>query len=174
MKKALLLHSSREGQTVKILRSIESELAGNYECELVDLHDMPEVSWAEYDKVLIGASIRYGHLNKKLYRFIENNLSALNEKKAAFFCVNLTARKPGKDTPEGSVYMKKFRKLSPWQPELQDVFAGALYYPRYKLFDRVMIQFIMKMTGGETDPTKEVEYTNWDRVKDFSERFRSL
>lgn len=174
MKKALLLHSSREGQTLKILRAIESELSESYQCELVDLHEMPEVDWEDYDKVLIGASIRYGHLNKKLYRFIETNLSSLKNKKAAFFCVNLTARKPGKDTPEGSVYMKKFLKRSPWQPQLLGVFAGALYYPRYRFFDRVMIQFIMKMTGGETDPTKEIEYTNWDRVKVFSGQFRSL
>ncbi|MGF1708766.1 menaquinone-dependent protoporphyrinogen IX dehydrogenase [Enterovibrio baiacu] len=174
MKKALLLHSSREGQTVKILRYIEKELADTHQCELVDLHETPNVDFAHYDKVMIGASIRYGHLNKKLYTFIEKNLAELNNAKAAFFCVNLTARKPEKDTPETSVYMKKFLTLSPWQPQLLDVFAGALYYPRYKFFDRVMIQFIMKMTGGETDPTKEIEYTNWDRVKLLSERFGSL
>lgn len=174
MKKALLLHSSREGQTIKILNRIEKDLADEYQCSLVDLHEMPAIDWSEYDKVLIGASIRYGHLNKKLYKFIEANLSALKEKKAAFFCVNLTARKPGKDMPEGSVYMKKFLSLSPWQPQLLDVFAGALYYPRYSFFDRVMIQFIMKITGGETDPTKEVEYTNWDRVTVFANKFRAL
>ncbi|KXF83483.1 menaquinone-dependent protoporphyrinogen IX dehydrogenase [Enterovibrio coralii] len=174
MKKALLLHSSREGQTVKILRAMEKTLSDEYQCELVDLHSASSVNLADYDKVLIGASIRYGHLNKKLYQFIETHLSILKEKKAAFFCVNLTARKPGKDTPEGSVYVKKFLKLSPWQPELIGVFAGALYYPRYRLFDRVMIQFIMRITGGETDTTKEVEYTNWDKVTEFSERFRSL
>ncbi|MDD1795617.1 menaquinone-dependent protoporphyrinogen IX dehydrogenase [Enterovibrio makurazakiensis] len=171
MKKALLLYSSREGQTVKILRFIEKELAATYQCELVDLHEKPEVDFTQYDKVMIGASIRYGHLNKKLYQFIEKNLSKLNSGKVAFFCVNLTARKPGKDTPEGSVYVQKFLKLSPWQPELIDVFAGALYYPRYRFFDRIMIQFIMKMTGGETDASKEVEYTNWERVKGFSKQF---
>ncbi|WP_407331821.1 menaquinone-dependent protoporphyrinogen IX dehydrogenase [Enterovibrio sp. 27052020O] len=174
MKKALLLYSSREGQTVKILRFIEKELAGSYRCDLVDLHEMPNVNLSDYDRVLIGASIRYGHFNKKLYQFIDNHLSALKAAGAAFFCVNLTARKPGKDTPEGSVYIQKFLKLSPWQPETIDVFAGALYYPRYRLFDRIMIQFIMKMTGGETDSSKEVEYTNWERVRQFSKRFGSL
>ncbi|PMN94048.1 menaquinone-dependent protoporphyrinogen IX dehydrogenase [Enterovibrio norvegicus] len=174
MKKALLLHSSREGQTIKILRYIEKELVDTHQCELVDLHETPDIDFTPYDKVMIGASIRYGHLNKKLYKFIDRHLSELDKVKTAFFCVNLTARKPEKDTPETSVYMKKFLTLSPWQPKLLDVFAGALYYPRYKFFDRVMIQFIMKMTGGETDPTKEIEYTNWARVKLLSERFGSL
>ncbi len=129
-----------------------------------------------YDKVLIGASIRYGHLNKQLYKFISANLSQLKSNKVAFFCVNLTARKEdqGKDTPEGSAYIKTFLKKSPWQPTLVGVFAGALYYPRYKWFDRVMIRFIMSMTGGETDTTKEVEYTNWEKVSLFAQKFAQM
>ncbi|MCG7499314.1 menaquinone-dependent protoporphyrinogen IX dehydrogenase [Vibrio sp. Of7-15] len=174
MEKVLLLHSSREGQTVKILRHIEQTLGNDYQCELMDLHQTNEVNIAQYDRVLIGASIRYGHLNKKLYHFIEKHLAVLQENKVGFFCVNLTARKEGKNTPETSVYMKKFLSKSPWTPKLQGVFAGALYYPRYNLFDRVMIQFIMKMTGGETDATKEVEYTDWSKVETFSQQFKQL
>ncbi|WP_047049474.1 menaquinone-dependent protoporphyrinogen IX dehydrogenase [Vibrio mexicanus] len=173
--KALLLYSSREGQTKKILEFIDKELS-DYQCDLVDLHQITAVDWDSYDKVLIGASIRYGHLNKLLYKFISANLSQLQSNKVAFFCVNLTARKEdqGKDTPEGSAYIKTFLKKSPWQPPLIGVFAGALYYPRYKWFDRVMIRFIMSMTGGETDTTKEVEYTNWEKVSLFAKKFAQM
>ena len=175
MAKALLLYSTREGQTKKILKFIEKRLS-DYECDYIDLHSVENVELNQYDKVLIGASIRYGHLNKKLYKFIERNLNALTESKAAFFCVNLTARKEdqGKDTPEGSAYIKTFLKKSPWQPELIGVFAGALYYPRYSWFDRTMIKFIMNMTGGETDTTKEIEYTNWEKVTLFADKFKNM
>lgn len=175
MAKALLLYSTREGQTKKILHFIEKRLS-DYECDSIDLHSVDSVDLNQYDKVLIGASIRYGHLNKKLYKFIECNLNALIESKAAFFCVNLTARKEdqGKDTPEGSAYIKTFLKKSPWQPELIGVFAGALYYPRYNWFDRTMIKFIMNMTGGETDTTKEIEYTNWEKVTLFADKFKNM
>ncbi|NOH81461.1 menaquinone-dependent protoporphyrinogen IX dehydrogenase [Vibrio sp. RE86] len=175
MAKALLLYSTREGQTKKILQFIEKRLS-DYECDYIDLHSVESVDLNQYDKVLIGASIRYGHLNKKLYKFIERNLNALIESKAAFFCVNLTARKEdqGKDTPEGSAYIKTFLKKSPWQPELIGVFAGALYYPRYSWFDRTMIKFIMNMTGGETDTTKEIEYTNWEKVTLFADKFKNM
>lgn len=174
MKKALLLYFSTEGQTLKILRYIENELASSYEFDCLDLRDMPEVNFKDYDKVLIGASVRYGGFNKTLYKFIEQNLSELESCKAAFFGVNLTARKPGKDTVEGSVYMTKFMEISAWKPQLLEVFAGALYYPRYRFYDRLMIQLIMKITGGETDTSKEVEYTNWERVRLFSARFASI
>lgn len=175
MEKLLLLHSSREGQTVKILDYIKKEL-GEFDCETQDIHQIGKVELSNYDRVVIGASIRYGHLNKKLYQFIEQHLEQLEQSNAAFFCVNLTARKEaeGKDMPEGSVYIKTFLKKSPWQPKLIGVFAGALYYPRYGFFDRVMIRFIMTMTGGETDTTKEVEYTNWEKVAKFSHQVRDF
>ncbi|MFA0347026.1 menaquinone-dependent protoporphyrinogen IX dehydrogenase [Vibrio sp. F13] len=175
MAKALFLYSSREGQTKKILNYIKEEM-NEFECELQDLHTISNVDFAQYDRVLIGASIRYGHLNKKLYKFIDANLAQLQSNKVAFFCVNLTARKEdqGKDTPEGSAYIKKFLTKSPWQPTLIGVFAGALYYPRYNWFDRTMIRFIMNMTGGETDTTKEVEYTNWEKVSLFTEKLKNM
>lgn len=175
MSKTLLLHSTREGQTKKILSYIESKLDG-HECETMDIHQAGTVDLSQYDKVVIGASIRYGHLNKKLYQFIEQHQSQLEKANAAFFCVNLTARKEdqGKDTPEGSAYIKTFLKKSPWTPTLIGVFAGALYYPRYNLFDRFMIRFIMSMTGGETDTTKEVEYTNWEKVGLFAQNVKQL
>lgn len=175
MAKALFLYSSREGQTKKILNYIKEEMA-EFDCDIRDLHTVGDVDFAQYDKVLIGASIRYGHLNKKLYQFIERNLTQLQSNKVAFFCVNLTARKEdqGKDTPEGSAYIKTFLKKSQWQPSLIGVFAGALYYPRYNFFDRTMIRFIMTMTGGETDTSKEVEYTNWQKVSLFTEKLKNL
>ncbi|MGD8118121.1 menaquinone-dependent protoporphyrinogen IX dehydrogenase [Vibrio sp. TRT 29B02] len=175
MAKALFLYSTREGQTKKIFHHIREQLS-DYECDFVDLHTTERVDFEQYERVLVGASIRYGHLNKKLYQFIESNLPALQSSRAAFFCVNLTARKEdqGKDTPEGSAYIKTFLKKSSWQPELIGVFAGALYYPRYNWFDRTMIKFIMSMTGGETDTSKEVEYTNWEKVTLFANKFKNM
>ena len=35
----------------------------------------------------------------------------------------------------------------------------------------MMIRLIMKMTKGETDTTKEVEYTDWQQVEAFAAEF---
>ncbi|WP_375752079.1 menaquinone-dependent protoporphyrinogen IX dehydrogenase [Vibrio sp. HN007] len=175
MKKALLLYSSTDGQTIKICNFIAEQMEG-FECEISDLHTIEEADFGGFDKVLIGASIRYGHLSKYFYRFVAKNKAKLEEINAAFFLVNLTARKEdqGKDTPEGSAYVKTFQKKSPWVPSKIGVFAGALRYPQYKLFDRLCIQLIMKITGGETDPTKEIEYTNWEKVTKFAHSFKEM
>ncbi|CAH0524307.1 menaquinone-dependent protoporphyrinogen IX dehydrogenase [Vibrio hippocampi] len=175
MAKVLFLYSSREGQTKKIIEHIATSTAGD-NAVYVDLHQSPKVDLNDYERVLIGASIRYGRLSKQLYQFIETHQSQLEQAKVAFFCVNLTARKEdqGKDTPEGSVYIKTFLNKSPWKPALIGVFAGALYYPRYNLVDRFMIKLIMSLTGGETDTSKEVEYTNWEKVALFAKQFAQM
>lgn len=170
--KNLLIYSTHDGQTLKIAKVIAQDLSGD--TQVVSLEDAFSLDLADYDKVLIGASIRYGHFNKQLYRFIEANKEVLMAKQAAFYSVNLTARKEGKDTPEGSSYIQKFLQKSNWQPSMIGVFAGALYYPRYKFVDRMMIKLIMTLTKGETDTSKEVEYTNWDNVKRFSQNFNEM
>ena len=153
--KTLILYSSHDGQTKKIAEFMAQYLEG----EVVVSPLTEELDLPFFDRVIIGASIRYGHFNKQLYHFVERHHELLNAKSAVFFGVNLTARKEGKDTPEGNVYVRKFLQRIKWTPEKVGVFAGALLYPRYKWIDRVMIQLIMKITGGETDTTKEIEYT---------------
>lgn len=37
-----------------------------------------------------------------------------------------------------------------------------------------MIQLIMRMTDGETDTSKEVEYTDWQQVSGFAQDFSAL
>ena len=52
--------------------------------------------------------------------------------------------------------------------------AGALEYPRYKIWDRLAIQLIMKITDGPTDSTLNIEYTDWDQVREAAERFAGV
>lgn len=172
--KALVLYSTRDGQTHAIASYIASCMKEKAECDVIDLTHGERVNLAQYDQVLIGASIRYGHFNAVLDKFIKRNVDQLNNMPSAFFCVNLTARKPEKRTPQTNPYVRKFLLATPWQPALCGVFAGALRYPRYRWIDKVMIQLIMRMTGGETDTSKEVEYTDWEQVKKFTEDFAKL
>lgn len=174
MMKALILFSSREGQTRNIADYIANQLKGRQACEVVDIQDSTAVDWSKYDRVLIGASIHYGRFHPAVTRFIKQNLAQMKERTNGFFSVNLTARKPEKRTPQTNGYTRKFLLQSPWKPDCCAVFAGALRYPHYGFFDRLMIRLIMQMTGGETDTRKEVEYTDWDQVSRFADEFAGL
>ncbi|ERK17224.1 MAG: menaquinone-dependent protoporphyrinogen IX dehydrogenase [Pantoea sp.] len=172
--KALIVYSSRDGQTQKIAGRIAQNLAPQQLCDVIEISQTATLDWAQYDRVLIGASIRYGHFHPALMKFVTQHLGELQQRVSGFFSVNLTARKADKCTPETNAYTRKFLAQSPWQPECCAVFAGALRYPRYRWFDRVMIQLIMRMTGGETDTSKEVEYTDWQKVALFAQDFVQL
>lgn len=172
--KALILFSSRDGQTREIASYIANEIKGQQACDVINILHAGAVDWTQYDRVLIGASIRYGNFHPAVAKFVKANLNELQQRTTGFFSVNLTARKPEKRSPQTNAYTRKFLQHSPWQPECCAVFAGALRYPRYRWFDRVMIQLIMRMTGGETDSSKEVEYTDWHQVERFAREFVQL
>lgn len=169
--KTLILYLSRDGQTKKIAEQIASYLDNTDVISLREQAVVSQLNFANYQQIIIGASIRYGHFDPLLETFIKQHSEMLNQKKSAFFSVNLTARKAHKCSPETNVYTRKLLQRIEWKPSLVKVFAGALYYPRYRLFDRIMIQFIMRITGGETDTKKEVEYTDWQQVQEFAKNF---
>ncbi len=89
--KALLLYSSQEGQTRKIIERIAQQMP-EYDCDIQDLHQVHEIALADYEKILIGASIRYGRLNEKLYQFIQRHVTTLTFTNADFFCVYFSER----------------------------------------------------------------------------------
>ncbi|EEP90928.1 MULTISPECIES: menaquinone-dependent protoporphyrinogen IX dehydrogenase [Yersinia] len=172
--KVLILYSSRDGQTQTIASYIAKELSTGATCEIQDLANVEKIDLRQYQQVMIGASVRYGHFSPVLSKFVNKHVEQLNQIPSAFFAVNLTARKPEKRSPQTNAYVRKFLLGTPWQPTLCTVFAGALRYPRYRWIDKVMIQLIMRMTGGETDTSKEVEYTDWQQVSGFAQDFSAL
>jgi len=163
-----IIYSTVDGQTLKICKKIAEHLAEkNVEAKLFSIEEFNE-DIASFDKLIIGASIRYGVHNEKIIKFIKTNKEKLDSIKSLFFSVNLVARKPEKNTPSTNPYVVKFFKTIDWKPTLVEVFAGKLDYQKYPFFDRIMIQLIMWMTKGPTDSTTEIEYTNWEKVKNFS------
>ena len=85
-----------------------------------------------------------------------------------FFSVNVVARKKEKNTPETNPYIKKFLKKTNWRPKKIEVFAGKVDYPKYNFFNKLVIKFIMFMTKGPTDTCQSYEFTDWEKVKEFS------
>ncbi|UML93793.1 menaquinone-dependent protoporphyrinogen IX dehydrogenase [Shewanella xiamenensis] len=171
----LIIYSTIDGQTLEICRKIKAvaEQAGE-QVSLVTLEQAEALSLVDFDKVLIGASIRYGKHRPELYQFVNRNHAVLSAKINGFFTVNVVARKPLKNTPETNPYMQKFLKLSLWQPQQLAVFAGKIDYPKYGLFDRTMIRFIMWMTKGPTDLKGSFEFTDWGKVEAFGTHFSKL
>ncbi len=166
--RTLILYSSTDGHTIKICQFLQKiiERQGD-EISLISVERESDIDLQDYDRVIIGASIRYGKHSPLIVDFINNNAAMLDTLPNAFFSVNLVARKPEKRAPDTNPYLKILLKQISWKPMQLAVFAGKLDYPRYKFRDRLMIRLIMWMTGGPTDRNAVVEFTDWKQVEGF-------
>ncbi len=169
MANVLILYSTTDGHTKKICHRIQSVVEQHgHEVKLFSIGDESNMDLGTFDKIVVGASIRYGKHNKKVLDFAARNKEILENKPSAFFSVNLTARKPDKNRPDSNPYLRKFLRQVPWRPNEVAVFAGKIDYPKYRFFDRLIIRLIMYITNGPTDPKTVAEFTDWDQVESFA------
>ena len=173
--KTLILYFTTDGQTKLIAERLAQYIT--HETELRSLREhanMTDEHRAAFDKLVRGAAGVYVNFTPGVYKFLAPLLAIFNKNTTAFYGVNLTARKPNRQTPESNTYIRKFLQKILWRPTHVEVIAGALFYPRYSWFDRTMIRFIMKLTKGETDVSREYEYTDWAQVERFAQRLSKL
>jgi menaquinone-dependent protoporphyrinogen oxidase len=173
MSSFLIIYSSTDGHTKIICERITNFLNDGNLVKLLSLEEAKKIDLSNFEKIIIGASIRYGKHSKELYKFINLNKNILDQKKSAFFSVNVVARKPEKNTAETNPYINKFLKMSKWKPNIIRVFAGKVDYPNYNFFDKYIIKFIMFITKGPTDTSQSYEFTEWSKVDDFSEELKN-
>ena len=171
----LLAYSTTDGHTLHICERIRDRL--KEQGQSVTIRSIAAVTPEELsssDKIVIGASIRYGRHSDEVSRFIQIHHELLSHKPSAFFSVNLVARKPNRNTPETNPYARRFLKRISWKPKLAAVFAGRLDYPSYGFWDRHVIRLIMLITGGPTDPASITEFTDWMQVDAFASGIAGL
>ena len=163
--KKIFIYSSSNGHSLKICKALNK----NKESLIIDIDMLKTANLDNFDQIVIGASVKYGDHNKKVYEFVKKNRVLLEKKKTVFFSVNATARKSEKNTPKTNPYIIKFLKKTNWTPDHIGVFAGMIDFPNYNFIEKYIIKLIMWITNGPTDTSKTFEFTNWEDVKKFSE-----
>tara|TARA_Y100000589_G_scaffold294614_1_gene300432 strand:- start:2746 stop:3282 length:537 start_codon:yes stop_codon:yes gene_type:complete len=172
--KLLILYSTVDGHAKHICEYAQTKLKKDKDIVIASLDDDSEQKLADFDEILLGASVRYGFHRKNVYEFVRENKEELLKKKTAFFSLNLTARKPEKASPDTNPYIVKFLKKVDWDPDLKSVFAGRLDYPSLNCPNRLAILLIMAITNGPKDLSKVHDFTNWSKVDEMIESIRKL
>ena len=126
------------------------------------------------DLIAVAAAIRYGKPLKPAEDFLRTHAGLVARKPLALLSINLTARKSGKRSAEGSVYLRKWIKRHGVSPIFAAAIAGKLDYQRYGPFDRFMIRLIMTMTKGPTNPDACIEFTDWEQVDEIAGQLAQL
>ena len=172
-----VFYATRDGQSRRIAERIAERLA-EWEIDTLpkDLGVLqPSQSCLESaGLVVIVAAIRYGKLLPEARDFLAAYQKLETKPKLVFLVVNLSSRKPGKETPKGSVYIRKAMKQYKLAPAFARAIPGRLDYRRYTWRDKQLIRFIMFLTGGPTDPKTSIEYTPWDVVDDIANKIADL
>jgi menaquinone-dependent protoporphyrinogen oxidase len=172
-----LYYASRDGQSRRIAERIAGRLAETgLDATPRDLAaGLPTAAeLAAQPLVLLVAAVRYGHHLAAGEQFLSLYATLPSAPPLVFLSVNLTARKPGKDTATGNAYLRKSIARHNLKPVLARAIAGRLDYPLYGWRDRQIIRFIMLLTGGPTDPKAQVDYTPWAAVDDLGTEIAGL
>jgi menaquinone-dependent protoporphyrinogen oxidase len=172
-----LFYATRDGQARRIAGQIQARLSENaILAQPIDLAaEFPalgELGGAAL--VVLVAAVRYGRHLREANRFLATYRTLPAPPPLVLVSVNLTARKPGKDTAEGNPYLRKLIARYHLRPALASAIGGRLDYARYAWWDRQIIRLIMAITGGPTDPHACVDYASPEAIDDVAARIASL
>lgn len=176
-KNILIVYATREGQTQKIAEQISRvliELGIN-----VEIHNAKEsfdFHIESFDLVLFGASIHSGKVEKELLEFIQEHRNEIRQKQNAFFLVQLASATS--DPKLRNEKMAKARRQLDEQLYFSfdriELISGALKYSKYSFFIKWIMKHISKQAGGDSDTSKDYEYTDWKQVEDFARELGNM
>jgi menaquinone-dependent protoporphyrinogen oxidase len=176
-KSILVCYATGEGQTAKVATYIGDTLrAAGHDPSVVDLEDAPrDLDVSTYDGVLLGASIHLGKHQDAMVQFTRDHRETLETLPSGFFevCISAASDDPGRQA-EARRYVDEFREATGWAPDTVGIFAGAFRFTQYGFFKRRLLKRIAADATGDTDTSRDFEYTDWDDVTAFAEAFAAL
>ena len=174
MARVAFCYGTTEGQTGVVAERMAAVLEdAGHDPALFHVGHLPtDFSLADYDAVVIGASIHVGSHQASVTRFVADHVDELNRLPSAFFSVSLTAAEGTEEAWETARSMlADFLAETGWEPDATAVVPGALRNSQYGTLKRFVMKRIAKRAGGGTDTSRDYEYTDWDEVASFAAAF---
>jgi menaquinone-dependent protoporphyrinogen oxidase len=104
--------------------------------------------------------------------FAREHRDGLAARPSAFFQVCLSsASDDAERRAEATGYLDAFAEKTAWQPDTVASFAGALRFSEYGFLKRLMMKKIAAEATGDTDTSRDYEYTDWEAVDRFAVEF---
>jgi menaquinone-dependent protoporphyrinogen oxidase len=174
LKSVLVIYATTEGQTRKIAEFIAEALrARGVKADLVDSasESAAQVQPVYTAAILCGSIHQHGY-HAALMRFVNRNKDWLGGLPAAFVSVSLTALlQDDRSRDELRTIAEAFFRNTGWSPAITRHVGGALRYTQYNYFKRLIMRLIAKHQGGDTDTSRDYEYTDWDALTRFVDEF---
>ncbi|WP_049920256.1 flavodoxin domain-containing protein [Halobiforma nitratireducens] len=177
MTRVLVAYGSSEGQTAAVAERI-GEILETEGCDatLVHLQHPPSpLEPAVYDGVVVGASVHAGSHQRYVESFVRSHRETLNRRPTAFVSVSLSAASDDAERRgTADELLDGFLEKTDWDPDGTLSVAGALKYSEYGLFTRLLMRRLGGKERGDTDTSRDYEYTDWEAVESFTREFATL
>lgn len=169
--RVLIIFGTSYGQTEKIANRIAGVLQRRgLAVELCNAATgRPSLALEQYTGVVIGTSlIARGH-QPAIKQFVQNHVATLNALPTVFYQVSASA---GSASSQGRMaaqrILDEFVASQGWMPVLSASIAGAINYTRYNILLRWFMKRASAKNGGNTDTSRDHEYTDWGQVDRFA------
>lgn len=169
----LVAYGTGEGQTAKVADRLADEFESlGHDPTTVNVKEAdPDV--ADFDAVLVGASIHFGKHQKAVRKFVKTNRDALVSRPTGFFQVSgSSAQSEGAEEAAG--YVDDFVETTNWRPDRIGLFGGALRFSEYGFFLGALMKRIARSSYPDVEPSEDVEFTDWEEVAAFADEFATF
>jgi menaquinone-dependent protoporphyrinogen oxidase len=175
MSRILVIYGTSEGHTAKVARALAARLvAAGAETDIEDAaigDPKPEL----YDGIIVAASMHAGGYQKAVGKWLRAHANDFGRRPTAFVSVCLSVlSKDEKGRDEARAIPRRYVDSVHWEPTIIKLVAGALPYTKYNFFVRWMMKRIVAGAGGDTDTSRDYEYTDWQDLRAFADRFAAL
>jgi menaquinone-dependent protoporphyrinogen oxidase len=122
--------------------------------------------------VIVAASVHVGGFQRAVIRWARSHAQSLRDKPTAFLAVCLgVLQKDLAVQRELVAVVNRFEARTGWKASRVKLVAGALKYTRYGWLKRMLMRRIAGKAGGDTDVSRDYEYTDWTDLREFAEAF---
>jgi menaquinone-dependent protoporphyrinogen oxidase len=179
MHRLAVVYATREGHTRRIAEHVAATMRSHGDTvDVIDAaHPPPGFDISGYGGFVLAASVHMGKHEREMAAFVKANLAALDRVVTAFLSVSLTeagaedrsapfdrrarAAEQVKATVEAFCHETGLRPSRTWPV------AGALLYHQYGFIKRLALKMIARREGGDTDTSRDYEYTDWEALDRF-------
>jgi len=175
MFRILVLYGTSDGHTAKVARAISARLlADGVDTDIVEAGSS-DPQPADYDGIIVAASVHAGGYQRAVHRWVRSHAAELGTRPAAFVsvCLSILSTQPKERANAAAIPHRFFGEVG-WYPGIVKIVAGALPYTKYNIFKRWIMKRIVRQAGGDTDTSRDYEYTDWNAVRSFAGEFGGL
>ena len=168
----LIVYGTTEGQTRKIAAWTATHIRERgHQVELRDSAALAsDLKLGTCHAFIVAASVHHERHQDAITNFVFAHHELLNTKPSAFISVSLSAVLEDERT-EAQKYVDRFVSMTGWQPRMTLLLGGALRFTEYDYFQEQVVKFIVMKRSGAPSPERDHEFTDWNALADFVNRF---